>query len=202
MARWGLQKQEHPVKIRSVGGYFGAESSQETPDTQTTLYEYADGAVLEFATRGGFTNDEAGIRIGNLFYGTKGWLWIDESGRKWQSYFGPKNEKGPGADLSDPNSQPTGLTTTEYPHYQNFIDAIRAGDETVLTCGVLDGHLSSALPHLANISYRVGRALVFDGKTEKFVDDKQADRLLTREYRKGFEIPSSITTTSQEQARK
>ena len=58
----------------------------------------------------------------------------------------------------------------------------------MLTCDVLEGHMSSALPHLGNISYRVGRALMFDGKTETFVDDKQADRLLTREYRKGFEI--------------
>jgi hypothetical protein len=57
---------------------------------------------------------------------------------------------------------------------------------------VLDGHLSSTLPHLANISYRVGRSLTFDGKAEKFVNDKQADQLLTREYRKGFEIPSSF----------
>ena len=63
----------------------------------------------------------------------------------------------------------------------------------MLTCDVLEGHLSSSLPHLGNISYRVGRALVFDGKTETFVDDKQADRLLTRDYRKGFEIPKSFT---------
>ena len=96
IARWGLGKQEHPVKIQSIGGYFGAESSQETPDMHTTLFEYADGTILEFATRGEFTNDEGGQRIGNLFYGTKGWLWIDGDGRKWQSYFGPKNEKGPG----------------------------------------------------------------------------------------------------------
>ena len=201
IARWGLREQEHPVKIRSVGGYFGAEASQETPDMQTSLFEYADGAVLEFGTRGGFTNDEGGVKIGNLFYGSKGWLWIEENGRKWQSYFGPKNEKGPGADTSDPNSEPTGLTTTEYPHYQNFIDAIRAGDPKVLTCDVLEGHLSSSLPHLGNISYLVGRALTFDGKTETFVDDKQADRLLTREYRKGFEIPSSFNTSTHEQAK-
>jgi predicted dehydrogenase len=193
IARWGLQEHDHPVKVRSVGGYFGGESSQETPDLQTSLYEYADGKVLEFGTRGGFTNDEAGVRIGNIFYGSKGWLWIEEAGRKWQSYFGPKNEEGPGAGKSDAtNAEPTGLTTTEYPHYQNFIDAIRAGDSKLLTCDVLEGHLSSTLPHLANISYQVGRALVFDGKTEKFVDDKQADVLLTREYRKGFEIPSSF----------
>src|SRR5262249_36785850 len=132
--------------------------------------------------------------------GSKGWLWIEEAGKKWQSYFGPKNEKGPGQDLSDPNSEPTGLTTTEYPHYQNFIDAIRAGDPKLLNCDGYEGHLSSTLPHLANISYRVGRSLTFDGKTERFVNDKDADRLLTREYRKGFEIPSSFGTTSHEQA--
>ena len=57
----------------------------------------------------------------------------------------------------------------------------------------LEGHLSSTLPHLGNISYHVGRALVFDGKSEKFVDDKKADKLLTREYRKGFELPKSFT---------
>ena len=41
---------------------------------------------------------------------------------------------------------------------------------------MLEGHLSSALPHLANISYRVGRSLTFDGKTETFVNDKEATR--------------------------
>lgn len=193
VARWGLKKQEHPTKIRSVGGYFGPESSQETPDTQTALFEYPDGTIFEFATRGESTNDEGTQRIGNLFYGSKGWLWIDGDGRKWQSYFGHKNEKGPGADNPDTESgsDPLVLTSTEYPHYQNFIDAIRAGNPKLLTCDVLEGHLSSTLPHLANISYRVGRALVFDGRTETFVGDKEADRLLTREYRKGFEIPKS-----------
>jgi predicted dehydrogenase len=197
IARWGLRKQEHPVKIRSVGGYFGdGESSQETPNEQTTMYEYADGAVMEFATRGGFTNDEAGVRIGNIFYGTKGWLWIEEAGRTWQSYLGPKNEKGPGREPAPgQKTEATGLTTTEAPHYQNFIDAIRAGDPKLLACDITEGHLSSTLPHLANISYRVGRALVFDGRTETFVNDAEADRLLTRAsgYRSGFEMPKSFT---------
>ncbi|HEX7137678.1 MAG TPA: Gfo/Idh/MocA family oxidoreductase [Vicinamibacterales bacterium] len=195
IARWGLQKQEHPVKIRSAGGYFGEESSQETPNEQTTMYEYADGTVMEFATRGGFTNDEAGVRIGNIFYGTRGWLWIEERGKTWQSYLGPNNEKGPGAQLPpEVRAETTGLTTIESPHYQNFIDAIRADNAKKLACDIMEGHLSSALPHLANISYRVGRALVFDGATESFVNDAEADRLLTREsYRKGFDIPKSFT---------
>jgi hypothetical protein len=44
------------------------------------------------------------------------------------------------------------------------------------------------LAHLANISYRVGRSLTFKGKTETFSGDKDADVLLTRKYRRGFEL--------------
>jgi predicted dehydrogenase len=190
IARWGLNKSEHPVKIRSVGGYFGAESSQETPDLQTTLYEYADGKVLEFGTRGGYTNPEEEIEIGNIFYGSKGFVTIDGDGRRWQAYFGAKKEKGPGANIpaEKGGSDPLMPTSIESPHYANFVAAIRANDPKLLTCDVLEGHMSSTLPHLANISYRVGRSLQFDGKTEKFVNDAEADKLLTREYRKGFEI--------------
>jgi hypothetical protein len=160
-------------------------------------FVYGDGTILEFGTRGEHTNDEGGVRIGNLFYGSKGWLWIDESGRRWQSYMGAvgvKNEKGPGSDSpADAAAEPTGLTTIEFPHYQNWVDALRANDPKLLTCDILEGHLSSTLPHLANISYRVGRELAFDGKGERFVNDKKADAFLTREYRKGFELPKQLS---------
>jgi predicted dehydrogenase len=194
VARWGLNKSEHPVKVLSSGGFFGPESSQETPDTHTTLFEYADGTVLEFATRGEFTNDEGTQRIGNLFYGSKGWVWIDGDGRKWQSYLGPKNEPGPGEDVPERESggsDPLVLTSTETPHYQNFVDAIRAGDAKLLNSDILSGHMSASLSHIANIAYRVGHSLVFDGKSETFDNDKKANALLTREYRKGFELPKT-----------
>jgi hypothetical protein len=198
IARWGLGKQEHPVKISSMGGYFGVKpTAQETPDMQTAMFEYADGTILEFGTRGEHTPDEGSVRIGNIFFGSKGWLWIDETGRNWQSYVGAvgeKNEKGPGSGTKDANAEPVGLTTIEGGHYGNFIDAIRANDPKILTCDILEGHLSSTLPHLANISYRVGDTLVFDGKTETVKDNKKANELLTREYRKGFEVPKSFPT--------
>ena len=204
IARWGLGKQEHPVKISSMGGYFGVQpTAQETPDMQTAMFEYADGMILEFGTRGEHTPDEGSIRIGNLFFGSKGWLWIDETGRNWQSYtgaVGDKNEKGPGSGTKDANAEPVGLVTEEGGHYGNFIAAIRANDYKVLTCDILEGHLSSTLPHLANISYRVGDTIMFDGKTETIKDNKKANELLTREYRKGFEIPKSFPTRETSQA--
>jgi predicted dehydrogenase len=217
IARWGLEENEHPVKVSSMGGYFGEKpTAQETPDTQTSLFEYADGKYLEFGTRGEHTNDEGGVRIGNLFYGSKGWLWIEESGRKWQSYMGEvgaKNEKGPGSDdkaAGQPASAQAagapaaeGLTTIEFPHYQNFIDAIRANDPKILTCDILEGHLSAALVHLANASYLVGHSLEFDGKTEQFKgNEKKANELLTRAYRKGFEVPTSFAAQAPVASRK
>jgi predicted dehydrogenase len=194
IARWGLAEDEHPVRIRSVGGYFGEESSQETPDVQTTVFEYADGKILEFATRGTCTNEEGTQKIGNLFYGTKGWLYIDGDGRKWQSYLGRKDEKGPGSEAPPEagGSDPLVQTSIESPHYQNFLEALRACDADKLTTDVLEGHLSSSLHHLANISYRVGRALTFDGKTESILGDKEASQLLTRPYRKPFVIPDKV----------
>jgi predicted dehydrogenase len=187
IARWGLKKQEHPVRIQSTGGYFGVPSSQETPDTQTSLFTYADGTVLEFATRGGFTNAEGDQRIGVLFFGEKGWLWIEESGRRWQSYFGPGNDPGPGTEAP---GVPTAEPGHPAPHPQNFVDAIRAGDPRKVTCDALDGHLTSSLPHLGNVSYRVGRALVFDGANETVAGDHEANALLTKAYRSGFALPS------------
>ena len=194
IARWGLQKDEHPVAVSATGGYFGPESSQETPNIHTSLFRYADGTVLEFATRGFHTNDEGTQKIGNLFYGTEGWLWIDGDGRKWQSYRGWKDEKGPGSDAPPESggSDPLVLTSIESPHYQNFVDALRAEDPKLLTCDIHEGHLSAALPQLGNIAYRTGRQLTFDAKTEMFVNDKEADRLLSREYRKGFEVSGTM----------
>ena len=181
IARWGLNKNEHPVKLSSTGGYFGPPASQETPDTHTTMFEYADGTLFEFATRGEYTNDEGTQRIGNLFYGTKGWVWIDGDGRKWQSYFGRKNEKGPGSEA--PPAQ--GGVRPQRPHQPRggALPELRGRDPRRTTprsspAAIEEGHLSAALAHMANIAYRVGRQLKFDGKTEKFVGDAEADKLL------------------------
>jgi len=50
-----------------------------------------------------------------------------------------------------------------------------------------------ALCHLANISYRVGnRKLKFDGATEKFVNDAEADKYLNGDYRKPWIVPDEV----------
>jgi predicted dehydrogenase len=200
VARWGMGKKEHPVSVYSTGGIYGIdpkECAQETPNTQTTVLKYSDGKIIEFETRGRYTNEESsiGIRIGNIFYGTEGYLELyGESATPWKAF--RKREKTPFAGSAEGREKDEDPTFMKAPggseHWANFIDAIRAQDNKVLNCDVEEGHFSCVLPHLGNISYRLGRELKFDGKTERFVKDKEADALLTREYRKPYVVPDKV----------
>jgi hypothetical protein len=80
----------------------------------------------------------------------------------------------------------------EVGHYVNFLDAVRSGKNETLHCDIIDGYYSSALPSLANISYRLGRGLKFNNATNKFTDDSEADAMLTRVYRKPYVVPDKI----------
>lgn len=197
IARWGLNKNEHPVSVFSMGGIYGIdpkECAQETPNTQTSLFKYQDGKILEFETRGRYTNDESslGIRIGNIFYGTEGYLELD--GGTWKAF--RKREKEPFAGSKTGEQKAIDPTFRVAPggteHYANFIDAIRSGKDETLHCDIKEGFYSSSLPLLANISYRLGRELAFDGEKEKFVNDPQADAMLTRNYRKPYVVPEKV----------
>ena len=77
-------------------------------------------------------------------------------------------------------------------HFANFIDAVRSGDRFDLNCDILEGHTSSVLPHLGNIAYRVGETLEFNGEFEKFIDNDEANLLLTRNYRHPYVVPKNV----------
>lgn len=71
-------------------------------------------------------------------------------------------------------------------HMRNFFDCVRTRKQPI--SDVVSQHRSVSTCHLANISMRLGRPLRWDPKAEHFVDDREADRWLAREQRKGFEI--------------
>jgi hypothetical protein len=162
-----------------MGNIYGIdpkECAQETPNTQTSLLKYKDGKILEFETRGRYTNTESDLKvdIGNLFYGTDGWMEIN--GSRWAAY--RKRERKPfaGSNVESTADKPAQDSYLAAPggssHYGNFIDAIRSGKNEDLHADILEGYMSAALPALANISYRLKRELTFDGAAEKFVKDK------------------------------
>ena len=87
IARWALNKATHPVKIQGFSNFFVWDSDQETPNIQHLEFEYEDGRILQFEVRGLGTNEEGGIRIGDLVYGSKGWMKLSsEEEGKCQSY--------------------------------------------------------------------------------------------------------------------
>jgi predicted dehydrogenase len=201
IARWGLNKNEHPVSVYSAGGIFGIspeECSQETPNTQTSVFKYRDGKMLEFETRGRYFNEEGaiGADIGNIFYGTDGYLELqawEKSGGEWQAF--RKREKTPfaGSGIGDGKTiAPTLQGPDSTAHFANFIDAVRSGKDEMLHCDINEGFYSASLPLLGNISYRLGRELRFMGDYEKFANDPEADMMLTRNYRRPYVVPDEV----------
>jgi hypothetical protein len=77
--------------------------------------------------------------------------------------------------------------------FRRFVNAVRSRKPADVPMSVLDAHVSCTHCHLGNIAYRLGRSLEFDAKTERF-KDAEANRYLSREYRKGFEVPQIAVT--------
>lgn len=192
LCMWGLDV-GLPTQITSMGGKFLWDDAKEVPEVLTSVYNYPEeNKIIQFEVRPWCTNTEDGVSVGNIFYGDKGILVVDGYD-KYKTYLGRNRE--PGKSGEDGGASGTemdrGAGGTDG-HFANFLEAVRKRDQSILNGPVETAHLSSGLAHLGNIAYRVGRVLEFDPKTEKFVNDPEADMYLTREYRKGFEVPEKV----------
>jgi len=201
MARMGLGV-TLPTRVTAMGGHVMFDDDQNTPNVLMALFEFPNEKgggdkkkILQFEVRHWCTNREgrmwlkpakdqpggymqsASNTVGNLYYGSKGF--VLKTVNEWQSYMGKKQELGP-------KGGGTGN------HYQNYIDAIRANNPKLLTAPIQGGFYTCALVHLANISYRLGRSLNFDPKSQKFINDNEANGMLRRDYRKPFVVPDKV----------
>ncbi|MBI3737261.1 gfo/Idh/MocA family oxidoreductase, partial [Candidatus Sumerlaeota bacterium] len=183
-ARWGLGV-TLPTRIQAMGHKFMFDDSQETPNTMIATFDYPDlKKMLVFEVRHWMTNPELGEsergdnNVGNIFYGSEGYM-VMPNYSSYQVFLGKKAEAQPAVSKGGD-------------HFLNFINAVRSRKREDLNAEIEEGHLSSSLCHLANISYRLGRTLDFDPAAEKFVNDAEADKMLTRVYRKGFEVPEIV----------
>ena len=81
--------------------------------------------------------------------------------------------------------------TMQAAHVGNFINCIH--DRKHPNADVEEGHISAALCHLANISYRLGdRKVVFDSANESFAGDDEANQYLKRAYRTPWVMPENV----------
>jgi len=197
--RWGLKLDTHPMQASSVGTNYMQEkvhqSSAETPGVLSTSLKWKSGQMIEFEVRDWYTNAEAGFRdkypfvqkdfpVGVIFLGTKGTMIIPDYS-SYYTFLGREREAGPSAFEE-------GSPISNLPHFQNWVQAIRSNQRNKLSAEIEQGHKSSALCHLANIAYRVDRTVNFDPQAETFINDTEADALLTRSARKGFTVPTEV----------
>jgi predicted dehydrogenase len=182
---WAIQKMRGvansmPARISATGGIYWLDDEKEVPDTQIVTYHY-DNLLLTFELRS-FASDHArhqgknGRNTSDFFtayYGTEGTLVLGND--EWHVY----NADGtPG-----PREAASGGS-----HEGNFLECVKSRNTP--NSDVEIGRLSTTLCHLGNISYKLGRDVHFDTKTETFGSDKQANALLTKEYRAPYVLPA------------
>jgi predicted dehydrogenase len=116
--------------------------------------------------------------IGNIFYGSNGYLAIDgyDAYKTWVS-----DQVTPG---------PSGKASAD--HYANFIDCVRSRRAEDIHSPIEEAHISATLVHLANASYRLGCTLRFDPATEQVIGDDEANRLLRGTYRAPYVVPEQV----------
>ena len=164
---------------------------RKRPTRELAVFKY-DDCELQFEVRGLLTGGEGAIDyadgnngyVGNMFYGSDGWMSVDLKG--FQIYLGEDRKVAKEMKHVEPEEWAT------TPHVQNFLKAVRSRNPKDLTCDIEEGYFSAALCHMANISYRTGRKLHFDPKTERFVNDEEANSYITRKYREPFVVPENV----------
>ena len=221
LCRWALNENRLCERTFSLGGRFGYEDAGETANTQVVVHDFGKRQLI-FEVRGLPTDSYKEAKVGIIVEGTQGYLVM-------ASY-----EGGTAFDLDGKVIKQFSGGNDDF-HYQNFQEAVRKRDYKVLNADVEEGHLSSALCHLANISLRlgtdvdtadvsgklldisgpenvqacwqrtadhlksnkveeykvqVGPRMTFDPISETFPGNSKANAMLTREYRRGFEIPT------------
>ncbi len=165
ICRWGLGVDNLGKSVVSYGGRLGYEDAGETANSQVSIHDYGDKKLV-FEVRGLKTDPLRGAKVGVIFYGTEGYVvstsnykvaWaFDREGNKIKEFKG----------LGD--------------HFGNFVAAVRSRKKEDLTADILKGHLSSALCHLGNISYRLGEKVTAKEAEKRLGGSDEAVRTFGR----------------------
>lgn len=172
--RWALGATGYPKSISTAGGKYFFDDVQEWPDTMQVTYEYSD-RILVYEMRIWSRPKLYNLTEGAAIHGEGGWVLISNS--DWKAF--DKDNK-----LVREGTSPSPLPL----HIRNFLECMKSRKRENLNQEIEQGHQSSVLCHAGNIAWRTGKKIRFDSKTETF-DDAQANKLVGREARKGFELP-------------
>jgi predicted dehydrogenase len=197
LARWLVGK-DYPQSVYSTGGRYAEKGVFESPDTQVAVFQF-DDLVFTFELTlytPYMLKSDAALRDSDMFpywpqngerieiYGSQGLMIVGRHGCGWQVYDRPKDRKPVVA-------QEQNGPFPDHEHFDNFVQSIRNRQRP--NADIEEGHRSTLMCQLANISYRLGgKKLVIDADSETVVDDAEANAMLKREYRAPWVVPETV----------
>src|SRR5262245_6422724 len=163
VARWAIPGAKLPTKVWCLGGRFAEGDQGQTPNMQMAVMEFGD-VLLVFEVRGLVDKPQDKefpfkFKVLNEYYTTDGRI---ENGK-----FYPKNGGTP-----EPLAR-FEVKVTPGGSWGSFLHAVRSRKPEDLNATAEHGHYSSALCHLANISYRLGETVPFNGTTKSLGDNRE-----------------------------
>jgi predicted dehydrogenase len=175
IAHWGLGFDEvGPLEVEGHGEFPPKDAVWNTCTKYRIELKYPQDVHMTIA--GGYPD----IRSGTKWIGTDGWVWVDRGGfdasnKSWRDDFKRLPEEYRKIKLY--------LSVN---HQKNFIDCVRSGEPTITPVEV--AHHSTIPGHLGLISMLVGRKIEWDADKEVILNDTEASKLLTRDYRAPWKL--------------
>ena len=179
-----------PRKVSSSGGRAikgppvlnATEQSTDAPDHQVATFEFEQFTATWEHRQFAGNNAEKGEGVGCYFYGEKGTLhvgWRDG----WTFY--PADPKAPVIREAPVLHAPDEQNIKEL--WADFLKAINTGSKPVSDIAEIQRSTNVSL--LGMLSLKLGRSITWDGEKEFCVGDAEANKLLSRKYRRGWEYP-------------
>jgi predicted dehydrogenase len=195
MVRWMFDL-GWPTRVSSAGGILVQKQSQSNiSDTQTATFEFPEFPVVWTHRTYGDPADRD-YPWGATVYGEKGTLKL--SVNKYEFFpVGQPKPKLSGTALFEEDKYPEDKTEKDLErhvasavreHMRDFLKARESRGKPV--ADIEQGHISTASCILANLSMQLGRSLKWDAAKHEVVGDPEANKLLRRPYRAGYEHPA------------
>jgi predicted dehydrogenase len=168
IARWMIPGATLPQAVFSLGGRFGYQDQGQTPNTQLAIFDYgANRPLLIFEVRGLPTPPYHEQKVGNILHFEAGVV----AGKKF--YPADSKTEAPLPKVDVPRRAPGDI-------FANFLACVRSRKAADLHADVLEGHYSSALCHLANVSYRLGTEMTPQQFRSHLRDEPHLEEALAR----------------------
>lgn len=166
-----------PLAAAASGAKYLLTDNAEVPDTMEAVFDFP-GFTLVYSYRECNARGMDGERYGIQFHGTDGTLYVNRAGFK----IFPEGNR-----MKDVNVElESGGSEQHATHVRNFLDCVKSRNLPVSDIEI--GHRSSSTAMLGNIALRTNRKILWDGKRERIIGDKDASKLLSRTYRKPWSI--------------